>query len=506
MVTSPLRRSAYRREVVRPAVGAAVVCGAVALVASHRLGIVGLLAPVLLVVVVFMLSRPLVAVGTLLALIVLCEGPTFGIPVTPDLYHYVYKGLTPVDILVVVAFASVALDLMRRRREPRLPPALVLPLTLVALAMISGMAVGHMHGMGIRDVVLAAHVVTYLIVLPLAIFNLDLSRPQLATLIRCGIALAAFKAVAGLIVMAAGLSIDIEAGTHLTYYEPTANWLILVTLIGIIAAVLNGTRLTLPLWLCLPLLLASLVLSYRRSFWIAAVLALLLVIALASIPRTRVILVVAALLVAVSVWAVGAVPFQSQTPLVTRVTSLSPSKLETNPEDRYRLDERANVVLAIRQNPFAGLGLDVPWSAWAQPLGVEHVNGRLYVHFAFLYWWMTLGILGAAAYVAVIVSALFLAWRTWRVNREPLFRYFGVASFCSVAGLAVIETTASFTGVDQRFTVLFAAQLGLLAVLASTGVTTPVVASTGVTTPVVASPGVVTSGQSRSEALWASHN
>jgi hypothetical protein len=39
---------------------------------------------------------------------------------------------------------------------------------------------------------------------------------------------------------------------------------------------------------------------------------------------------------------------------------------------------------------------------------------------------------------------------------------------CATAGLVVLDTTASFTGVDPRFTVLFGAQLGLLALLRQT--------------------------------------
>ena len=77
---------------------------------------------------------------------------------------------------------------------------------------------------------------------------------------------------------------------------------------------------------------------------------------------------------------------------------------------------------------------------------------------------MKLGILGAIALVSVLLSALVLGWRTWRNNSEPLFRCFGLASACGVLGLLAIETTASFTGVDARFTVVFATQLGLLAV------------------------------------------
>jgi len=123
------------------------------------------------------------------------------------------------------------------------------------------------------------------------------------------------------------------------------------------------------------------------------------------------------------------------------------------------------VIAAIKRQPITGLGLQQEWTASARQLPVEHVDGRLYVHFALLWWWMKLGILGAIAFVSVLLSALLLAWRTWRNNREPIFRCFGLASMCGFLGLLAVETTASFTGVDARFTVVFAIQLGLLAAL-----------------------------------------
>jgi O-antigen ligase len=147
------------------------------------------------------------------------------------------------------------------------------------------------------------------------------------------------------------------------------------------------------------------------------------------------------------------------------VQSLSPTRLERNAEDRYRLDERANVIAEIKRHPVSGIGLQEGWRASDRPLPVEHQDGRRYVHFSLLWWWMKLGILGAAAFASLMLGALLLAWRTWRRNAEPLFRCFGLASMCGIAGLLAVETTASFTGVDARFTVVLAAQLGLLAVL-----------------------------------------
>lgn len=88
------------------------------------------------------------------------------------------------------------------------------------------------------------------------------------------------------------------------------------------------------------------------------------------------------------------------------------------------------------------------------------------MHFAALWFWMKLGILGLVAYVTLLVGAAVLAWRVWRESREPLMRAFGLASLCGLAGLVAIETTASFTGVEPRFTVLIGAQIGLLALLA----------------------------------------
>jgi O-antigen ligase len=217
-----------------------------------------------------------------------------------------------------------------------------------------------------------------------------------------------------------------------------------------------------------PLLVACLLLSYRRSFWIAAVLAILLVVLLGLSPLGRRLLLPVALSIALAVWLVGSGHFQSQLPLVKRVVSLQPSSLEANVEDRYRLDERANVIGEIERHPIVGLGMTVPWTATVRPLPIEHENGRDYVHFAALWFWLKLGVLGLLAYAGMLLAGLVLAWRAWRRSHEPALRAFGLASLCGIVGLAVIETTATFTGVDTRFTILLGTQLGLLALIART--------------------------------------
>ncbi len=448
------------------AFGAALATLAIAVFAERRIGGAGLFVPLLLVGAVLLVRRPIAAVSVAVVMPVLCEGPTFGIPLMTKLYNPVFKQLTALDLLVILAVVAVGLDLVRRRRPPHLPAALGFPLLIVALAMTAGLIITQASGAGLRDTVFGMHVLLYLLWLPMAIVNLELDRAQLALLLKGAIALALIKAGMGLVVLASGGSVEIDSGTHLTYYEPTANWLVLLVLLGVIAALVGGLPRERWMALAVPLLTASLVLSYRRSFWIASILGLLLVLLLGTSRRGRRVLVPAAVLVGIAIWVVGSIEFQAQTPLANRVQSLAPSRLESNAEDRYRLDERVNVIAEIRRHPVEGLGFQTGWVASARPLPVEHVDGRFYVHFALLWWWLKMGVLGVAAFVSVILGSLLLAWRTWRRNTEPLFRCFGLASLCGIAGLLVVETTASFTGVDARFTVLFAAQLGLLAVLA----------------------------------------
>jgi hypothetical protein len=451
----------------------AVAAGLTALLAFagvHRLGTVGLIVPLAVVLACILLSRPLAAVTLVVTLAVLCEGPQFGIlTFTAHLYIQVYGDISMLDVLVALALLAVGLDVLRHRRPLLVPRALALPLAILALAMVAGVITGYSAGAKLRFAVASEHVLAYLLLLPIAVANLDLDRARVTRLLGGAAALAIVKAVLGLIEVVGHYGVPIEGAATLTYFEPTANWLIMITLLGLFAAVL--ARAKPPLWMLLssPLLIACLVLSYRRSFWIGATLGILLVLLLGTSASGRRLLLPACLGVVAAIWLLGSINFQSsQLPLAKRVASLAPSKLEANNEDRYRLDERANVLGAIRENPITGLGVTIPWNADVQPLSVEHEEGRQYVHFAALWFWLKLGVLGLFAYVGILLGSMTLAWQVWRRSREPLLSAFGLASLSGLAGLVAIDTTASFTGVDGRFTVLLGTQLGLLALLART--------------------------------------
>jgi O-antigen ligase len=467
MVTWWLRaRSLDAREILTAALAAATI-GLIALAGVQKLGTAGLVAPLALGLVVVLLSNSLAMTVFVVGLIVLCEGPAFGLfTFTASLYTHA----TVLNVLVALVVVSVGLDLIRRQQPLWLPRALLPPLVILALAMVAGIVTGHAAGLGLTKEIHSENLLAYLLLLPIAVANLNIDRRRVSLLLQGAFGLAIVKAILGLAEVASGRGGTIEHSASLTYYEPVSNWLIMIAVLGIFAAVV--ARMRPPLWMLLgsPLLIASLLLSYRRSFWVAAILGLLLVLLLALSPVGRRLLVPVSLLVAAAIWLLGSANFQAQSPLLKRAVSLSPSSLTTNREDRYRLDERANVLGAIGEHPITGLGVQVPWAATVRGLSVEHLDGRLYVHFVALWFWLNLGILGLIAYLTLLIGAAVLAWRVWNRSREPTLRAFGLASLCGLAGLAVIETTASFTGVDARFTVLFGAQIGLLALLARTSV------------------------------------
>ncbi len=450
---------------------ALIACGLTAILivgASRKLGDTGaLFVPLGGVILLLVLQRPLLAVSLAAGLAILCEGEQFGLfTFTAHLYHPFYKRITPLDALVIFAVLAVALDVLRDGRRLRFPRELRFAGLMIALGMVSGIVVGRAAGVSLKSLVLAENLIAYLLVLPVAIANLELDRRRLRLVLGGLYALALAKALIGLLEVAAHKGLTVEGSTNLTYYEPTANYVVMIALLGIVTAVL--ARMRPPLWMLAgsPLLIASLVLSYRRSFWVATVLALLLIVLLALSPIGRRLLVPTALFVAAAVWLLGSINFQSQSPIVKRAVSLEPSSLTTNIEDRYRLDERANVLAELEKHPIPGLGVLVGWHASTQPLSIEHEEAREYVHFAALWWWMKLGVLGLLAYFSLMIAGGRLAWKVWRRSQDPIARAFGLASLCGGVGLMVAETTATFTGAELRFTVVFATQIGLLALLA----------------------------------------
>ena len=435
--------------------------------ACLRIGAAGLLLPALAAVAIVLVRRPAVTMIGFVALTVILESRDTGLlPAQTLFYEPLPGGVTPQELLFAFVILAVSLDLLAKDRPLRLPRGLAFALALLVLAIAGGAVMGYAAGASPSDMAFAARQLPYLVLVPLLTVNLVHSRRDVMTVLAVAAVLGILKAVLGLLTVASGRGTTVDDAT-ITYYEPAANWLMMLLVVGVLAMVLH--RLRPPLWLLVGALLmfASLTLSFRRSFWIGVALAVLLVVVLGLSPLGRRLLVPATVLVVAAIWAVGSVGFQAaQAPLLDRAESLKPSKVESNSQDSYRLDERANVLAELRRRPITGLGLAIPWSSAARPLGVEHEGGRGYVHSVALWYWLKLGILGLVAYVGLMLSACVLAARIWRRHPDPAMRAVGLGSLGALIGLAVIETTGSFTGVDLRFTVVMGVLLGLLAWLA----------------------------------------
>jgi hypothetical protein len=447
----------------RLAVASAAAALAVLTLAAVRYGPAALGLPLAGVAALALLQRARLTVALVVGLMVLVEGSTEDFLGFTGLYNPVRFGVTPMELLLSLAILAVVIDRMRAERPLRLAGPLTMPLALVVLATVAGAATGAFRGVGLHDMQFAARQLAWLPIVPLLVVNVVETQRQVRGALAFAASLAIVKAAIGVTGVVAGVGIVVE-GSTITYYEPTANWLVLLAILGVGAAVLMRARP--PAWAVAgaPLLVLSLALSFRRSFWIGAALGILLVFLLASRPLGRRIAVVAVALLGLAAWTVSLQPVQTGTPIVERARSLEPSKVESNAQDRYRLDELRNVTAELRKEPITGLGLGGQWAA-THPLGIEHVNGRGYTHVVAFWWWMKLGILGLIAYLSLMGTMLAMGWQVWRRSSDPLQSAAGLAIFCGLLALAIVETVGSFTGIDPRFTALVGAIGGLVAVM-----------------------------------------
>ena len=74
---------------------------------------------------------------------------------------------------------------------------------------------------------------------PLLVVNVVETKREIRGALSFAAGLALVKATVGVVGVAAGVGVVVE-GSTITYYEPTANWLVLLALLGTLAAVVGG--------------------------------------------------------------------------------------------------------------------------------------------------------------------------------------------------------------------------------------------------------------------------
>jgi hypothetical protein len=437
----------------------------VAAVLVRLAGPIGLAVPLALMALIIPLCNPRIALGLLVGSAILFESST------PNILHFTTDQIQdpvpghygPVELLMILAVASVVLDAARRRTWPLRPAPFGPVLVLLVVALLAGSVVGHFSGQGFNAITEEIRIVFPLIIVPWLTVNAIRNTTDLRRAIGLLGILTAIKAALGLLGVLAHVGAPAD-GTTITYLEPTANWLAMTFVFVVLASVtarLPGDRIA--RW-AFPLVALSLALSLRRSFWIgtAAALPFLLVVTTSRLGRR--LLLPAAAVLAVALWVTisSGIVIDSQSPIGQRVGSLTPTHLTTNPEDRYRLDERKNVLAAISSSPLVGLGAAVPWTQ-RYPVSVEsNIGGAEYVHFAALWFWLHFGIAGVLAYIGYFLTTILVGIQVFRRHHDPRIRAAAAGAAAGMVGLAVAETTASFVGTDLRLTVVIGCVAGLL--------------------------------------------
>lgn len=369
-------------------------------------------------------------------------------------------------LLLLVAAGAVLLDVIRPGRKARLPEFFVPALVLVTIAMLFGFATAAL-GPGIARFSVLGAVQDFgsLLLPPLILVNAVRTTGELQRLLGYLAALTVLKSAAGVLAVVAGFTKETGLG-RLSYLAPAINWMEMVYLLAVVAAPLSGTRL--PRWMlwAAPLVLASFLLGQRRSFWLAAALVLMLAVVIASRRTTRRLLLPAVGLTAVMVYLAAATGLTGpvQGALIARATSITPTKVTTNEQDRYRLAELHNVWPAIKRQPLEGLGIGVPWPERA-PLPFEFPFNHYFTHFGVLYWWMTCGLMGVAAYLLLMGTTIVAGLRLWWRARQPFERLTALTLGLGTVGLVVVELTTTIVPPDSRGTAIFATSVGILAVI-----------------------------------------
>lgn len=428
----------------------------------ERAGPAAALLPLAALVVAFLLSQPRLTLAALLGVVIVIEADPVGLlPIGPSFYSAIRAGQTPPDLLFYLLVAGTGLNLLRERSHPRGIGPMTLPMIALAAAALGGLATGYYAGASGSGLVLTGLRFGQLLLLPFLVANLLTDEASVRGFLVGAAGLAAFKAVTGLLAVAAGAGFTVDGGV-ITYYEPAANWLMLTFLLFALAARMRRFSLPAWVWWTVPVALLAFVLSYRRSFWLAAAFAVVVVLVIASRRSLRTALAIVGVglvLVLAGTVALGG-SSDVQSPVLERARQLQPGQIGEDRGDRYRLDEQRNVAAELREAPITGLGMDIPWRA-RYPLSEEH--DRNYTHVILLWYWLKLGLMGVLAFIWLYAMAMWTAFGIWRNHPSELVRIAALAVLGGLVALAIVELTASFTGVEQRLTIVFAALLGWIA-------------------------------------------
>lgn len=412
---------------------------------------------------VFALARPGAAILTVALLVLITEDDAASFFRLEMLYEPSPYGLSALNVSILLCGLGVILRRRRRGSAVVGLGSLQLPLIVLLVLVPLGVFLGASAGGTMRAMSNEFAGIYVMVFVAWTITNFLENEHQMAALARFVGLIIVFRSALSLWAFVTGRGTPLYEGssTSTSSLDPATNWLRVATIVGLVAA---GALRALRWWAVLVLALApaaALYLSFRRSFLLGlgvALFALVVVLAVRSAgARLAVLALVAGLAFVVANPTLGT---GSSTSTGREIISLGNLGHDRTFADSYRRIERRNVFTDLRDQPF-GLGFGVPYTVrYALP---DYVPGiQAYVHMAPLWYWMKLGMAGALAYLVLLVVAFGLAIRAALSAQGPWFRAAMLGAGAGVVALAFADLTASFTGVDPRYSIVAGALFGLI--------------------------------------------
>ena len=375
---------------------------------------------------------------------------------------------------MLIAVIAGLIDLGGVREAIRMLGMLRPALMLLLIGLLVGAITGVSSGVGVKEVINDSRDAYEIFLVPIAVVCIVGRRLPLRTALVCVFGVTTVKCIVGVLAFVVHQSSP-SGGSYLTFYLAPTNILTMFALLYLLSARMQRVRLPRWMWLSTLPLLASLTLSERRSFWLGTMLGVVILVVLLLGPRGRRLFIpgiaVIALTFALTLsgqiggsWlgSDASATAGNGSSLSGRLLSINPTTLSANPNDRYRTEERRNVLADLATAPITGLGLGNNY-VQRYPESYDDIS-HLYVHFAALWWWMKGGILGLIGYVLLIISLIVAGTRMFLGHPDRAVSAAGIAATAGSAGFAFAELTATFAGPDIRSSIVIGGLIGLLAV------------------------------------------
>lgn len=425
------------------------------------------------IAVVVLLSHPRAAVAVLVVAGLGLDANT-GAQFGQDRAWTPVVGVTPLELLLGVAVAAVAVDVVRTGRAPRGLGPFTAPAGVYALAVLLSAVTGWYAGSAPLAAIDPARNIALTFVVALLVVHVLRTREDLERGAAVMVGLAVAKLASGLLLLGAGRGTGAPSGRGvaaagsgsgvtgggLPFYEGATAMLAIALLVAIPAHASFVRRVSGRAVLVWGLAATALILSLRRGWWLGTAAAVAVVTAVLAGRHGRSLLAPAVVLVVglTTLGAVGIVPVEldeldrgGSGVVSQRIQSLRPSAVGSNAFDRYREGEARNVLAALERSPVVGLGAG---QGWPQRYGLSVYLGAeldTYVHSSYLYHWMVMGLAGLVAYVWLLYAMLVAGWRLARDARAtPVLRTVGAVVLALAVANAVASASQAQMGADAR--------------------------------------------------------